>query len=70
MSEFLLTFVAGLILGGILGCYFGVRLKKPDGVLIIDDSREDKTKWDLQVNSPVEEVPKKKRILFSVNVVE
>lgn len=70
MSEFLLIFIAGLILGGILGYYFDARLKRPDGVLVIDDSREDKTKWNLQVNSLVEEVPKKKRIVFSVNVVE
>lgn len=70
MIEVIMIFAGGVLLGGLLGSYFGIRLKKPDGVLIVDDSNEQTTKWDLKVNSMVEEIPNKKRIIFSVDVVK
>lgn len=70
MIEVIMIFSGGLLIGGLLGYYFGIRLKKPDGVIIVDDSNETTTKWDLKVNSVVEEIPKKKRIIFSVQVIK
>lgn len=70
MIEIIMIFSGGLLIGSLLGYYFGVRLKKSDGVIIIDDSNETTTRWDLKVNSVVEEIPKKKRIIFSVQVIK
>ena len=42
--------------------------RKPNGFIIIDESNENKTKWDLHVNTDPDKIPKMKSILLEVHV--
>ncbi len=69
MVEFIVIFIGSIALGLMIGAYVGVLFRKPDGELIVDDSLPETTHWGLQVMAPIETVPKKKRIIFSVKVI-
>lgn len=54
----------------LIGIVIGLMLDRVryDGVLIIDDSDEMKTNWELKVNTEVEKIPKKRSIHLKVYV--
>lgn len=59
-------FFIGIVIGIAL-CLIVGRVRS-NGVLIVDDNDEQKTKWILQVNTDPEKIPKKRSIRLQVHV--
>lgn len=62
MGLFLLGIGVGLIIGWIIN-----RIH-PDGILVVDDSDELKTNWELRVNTNPEKIPNKRYLQLRVHV--
>lgn len=62
------TFVILFLLGMIFGFFLGHFTEKTDGIIVVDDREEGKTKWLLDVRSDPLDIPKKKCIRLKVLV--
>lgn len=66
MEQILIGVGIGIALTLFIGWI--VRLFRCDGVLVVDDSNEFKTNWQLIVKTDPEKVPKKRSIRLQVHV--
>lgn len=61
--------LSGFIVGFIVGYFLGKKKERMyDGTFVIDNKYDDKKVWFLNVDSDVEEIPKKRSLRFRVEV--
>lgn len=60
------TFICSIIGGLLIGMFIGNRIKKVDGLFILDDSNKEKIRWILDMKIDPEEIPSKKEIRLKV----
>lgn len=58
----------GFVLGWIIYAVLTKVLPKYDGVIFVDDSDEEKTRWTLQYNRDPSDIPTKKKVVFRVHI--
>ena len=61
----LIYILIGVFVGLLVGKIFSRRY---DGIIIVDDSKEDKTNWILQYNGDPNDILKRKSIRFKVRI--
>lgn len=66
MTIAIVSFLFGLI----MGILFGKISKKFDGMLVVDDSYDESTKWTLDVNVDPKSIPSKKEIRLKVRKID
>ena len=65
----LLTLVLGAYIFGILiGIVIAKLFQKKDGELVIDLSNPDKDLYQLRFETPLEDLPKRKKVIFKIKV--
>lgn len=65
----LMIFILTFIIGGIVGYFIG-KVKKSDGMFIVDDNDYDKTRWILDVKIDPKTIPNKKEIRLKVRKMD
>lgn len=69
MDYIWLWVLIGMIMGIVLSAlYRSVILPKCDGTIVIDDSDEEKTKWQLIYDGDPNDISNKKSIRFRVHI--
>lgn len=66
----LLLFIVSGILGLFIGIYFGKKMKKYDGLFIVDDSNDQKIQWILDVTIDPESIPTKEEIRLKIKKLD
>lgn len=64
----LIIFILAFIIGGIVGYFIG-KVKKSDGMFIVDDNDYEKTRWILDVKIDPKTIPNKKEIRLKVHKI-
>jgi hypothetical protein len=59
-------FIFGLVLGASAYILLSKVFTRVDGRFIVDDNDPETTRWTLEMNGDPNDIPKKKRVIFSV----